>query len=57
MQQACCWKTEHPEGAKQVFHDAFNLMRLTFPTYEGISTRTFSTNSRVEHVDSTECGL
>ena len=50
-------QSDNREAAKRAFHDAFNLMRVEFPTYEGISTRTFSTNSRVEHVECIECGL
>jgi predicted Ser/Thr protein kinase len=50
-------QSDNPEAAKPAFHEAFDLMRVEFPTYEGISTRTFSTNRRVEHVESAECAL
>jgi predicted Ser/Thr protein kinase len=45
-------------AAKQAFHEAFDLMRLVFPTYEGISMRTVSSGRLgVKHIESAECGL
>jgi hypothetical protein len=51
-------QSDDREAARQAFHDAFELMRLEFPTYEGVSTRTVSSKARgMEHIESAECGL
>ena len=36
---------------------AFDLVRLMFPTHEGISMKFGVSNSRMEYVESAECGL
>ncbi len=51
-------QSDDQNAARQAFHEAFDLMRLVFPTYEGISMRTVSSGRLgVKHIESAECGL